>query len=303
MDTNDPTNPMAEAPEAEAPEVELDETSDETLAAEDADEAEIDGEEPEEEEELDIDGNPVRLPKTLAEKLKARMMMQADYTQKTQALSEQRKEVDARRQALEWTEKTNEELFAEKAQLHTVRQRLDQYQNVNWQALQQQDPAKFGAAQAEYLQLRDFHDRLSGHVSGRETQLEQAREQETAIALSKAVEVLNKPNPSLGWDGKFDQAKRDTLTKFGVELGYSIEELENTTHPLMIQTLNLARIGAETLRKQSASLKRPIPEAKPVPQVATGKTKTGPFNPDDLPPDEWKKWRNTQIAKKQAKSR
>lgn len=299
METNDTTNPEAEAPEAEAPEV-GDETSDETLVADEADENAEEGDEaPEEEEELDIDGNPLKVPKTLAEKLKARMMMQADYTQKTQAVAEQRKEIEAKRQAIEAEEATRSELFKEEAQLFALRQRLDQYANVNWQALAQDDVQKYAAAQAEYTQLRDYAERLSGHVEGRKAQLDQAREQETAIALSRAVEALNKPNPNLGWDGKFDADKRASLTKFGMELGYTNEELSNTTHPLMIQTLNLARIGYETLRKQSASLKSPTPVAKPVPQVATGKTRTGPVNPDKLSADEWLKWRETQIAKKQ----
>lgn len=299
MENNDTTNPVAEAPEAEAPEV-GDNTSDETLVADEADENAEDGDEaPEEEEELDIDGNPLKVPKTLAEKLKARMMMQADYTQKTQSLAEQRREYEAQRQAFEAEAQTRQELFKEEAQLFAVQQRLNQYQNVNWQALAQQDVQKYAAAQAEYTQLRDYADRLSGHVEGRKAELAKAAEQETAIALSKAVEALNKPNPALGWDGKFDADKRASLTKFGMELGYSNEELANTTHPLMIQTLNLARIGYETLRKQNASLKTPTPVAKPVPQVATGKTRTGPLNPDKLSPEEWVKWRETQMAKKQ----
>jgi hypothetical protein len=88
-----------------------------------------------------------------------------------------------------------------------------------------------------------------------------------------------------------------------MELGYSNEELANTTHPLMIQTLNLARIGYETLRKQSAQLKTPTPVAKPVPQVTPGKTRTGPVNPDKLSTDEWVKWRETQLARKQQRNR
>ncbi len=152
-------------------------------------------------------------------------------------------------------QQTRTELFKEEAQLFAVQQRLNQYQNVNWQALAQQDVQKYAAAQAEYTQLRDYADRLSGHVEGRKAELARAAEQETAIALSKAVEALNKPNPALGWDGKFDADKRASLTKFGIELGFTNEELSNTSHPLMIQTLNLARIGYETLRKQNASLK------------------------------------------------
>ena len=300
MDMNDTTNPETEVTSTtEATEVD----ENEALAAEDADEADLDGEGLEDEEELDIDGEPIKVPKTLAEKLKARMMMQADYTQKTQTLAEQRKALEAERQAVTWEAETKAELFNEEAQLLTVRQRLEQFQGINWAALAQQDMQQHAVMQAEYTQLRDYHDRLSGHVEGRRSELVQQREQSTAIALERAVQHLNTPKADIGWDGKFDADKRANLTKFGMELGFTNEELSNTSHPLMIQTLNLARIGYETLRQQKASLKKPAPEAKPVTQVATGKTRTGPSNPDKLSADEWLKWRESSLAKKAQRNR
>lgn len=299
MDTNDTTNPNAEAPEAEGPEV--DET--EALADDYADEADSDGEGLEDDEELDIDGEPIRVPKTLAEKLKARMMMQADYTQKTQALAEQRKALEVERQATQWEAETKQQLFNEEAQLLTVRQRLEQFQGVNWAALAQQDMQQHAVMQAEYTQLKDYHDRLSGHVEGRRYELNSKVEHERAISLERAVQHLNSPKPDIGWDGKFDADKRANLTKFGMELGFTNEELSNTSHPLMIQTLNLARIGYETLRKQNASLKQAAPQAKPVPTVATGKTRTGPSNPDKLSVEEWTKWRESNLAKQRQRNR
>jgi hypothetical protein len=298
MDTNDTTNPAPEADEAEAPEVE----TTETLAAAEPDEnAEDGGEAPEEEEEeLDLDGLKLRLKKAYAEKVKAGFMKNSDYTQKTQHTAEERKQLAEMRQSLEWESQTKAALFNEEAQLLTLNQRLEQFQNVNWQALAQQDVQQYAALQAEYTQLRDFHERLSGHVEGRRSELSSHREQATATALQKAVEHLSKPKPDLGWDGKFDADKRASLTKFGMDLGFSNEELSNTSHPLMIQTLNLARIGYETLRKQNASLKTSPSEAKPVPQVATGKTRTGPVNPDRLSTEEWVKWRERDLAKKQS---
>lgn len=303
MDTNDTTNPYAEAPEAEAPEVDT-EASEDELSADASYENDDEGDEaPEEEEELDIDGNPLKVPKTLAEKLKARMMMQADYTQKTQTLAEQRKEFEAQRQAAQWEAQTNEALAEETAQLYNVRQRLEQFQNVNWAALAQQDLQQHAVMQAEYTQLRDYHDKLNGHVEGRRNELSQQREQATAITLERAVQHLNTPKPDIGWDGKFDADKRTSLTKFGMDLGFTNEELSNTSHPLMIQTLNLARIGYETLRKQNATLKQAKPEAKPVPTVATGKTRTAPSNPDKLSADEWLKWRESSLAKQRQRNR
>lgn len=301
MENDAVTNPA----EAEAPTPEVTENDEpETLAADEPDEnAEVeDGEAPpEEEEELDLDGEKLRLKKALAEKIKAGFMKNADYTQKTQTLAEQRRELEAQRQATEWESQTRQELFREEAQLMTVSQRLEQFQNVNWQALAQQDVQQYAALQAEYTQLKDAHDRLSGHVEGRRAELAAHREQTTATALTRAIEHLSKPNPNIGWDGKFNADKRQSLTKFGMELGFTNEELSNTSHPLMIQTLNLARIGYETLRKQSAALKPKAPEAKPVPQVAAGKTRSGPANPDNLTPEQWVKWRERQLAKQAAR--
>ncbi|MGI9191728.1 MAG: hypothetical protein ACR2IL_06360 [Chitinophagaceae bacterium] len=303
MEMNDTTNPEAEAPEAEAPEVDTEDS--ENLVADATDENAEDGDEaPEEEEELDIDGNPLKVPKTLAEKLKARMMMQADYTQKTQTLAEQRRELEQQRQAVQWEAETKQALFNEEAQLLTVQQRLEQFQGINWAALAQQDMQQHAVMQAEYTQLKDYADRLAGHVNGRRAELNALREQETAITLERAISQLNTPKPDIGWDGKFDAEKRANLTKLAMDtLGYSNEEISVVTDPRHLHTLNLARIGYEALRKQNAALKTPTPQAQPVPQVATGKTRTGPVNPDRLSPDEWLKWRETQIAKKQQRNR
>jgi len=298
MEMNDTTNLAAEAPEAEAPEVDT-EASDDTLSADTYENDDGSGEAPEEDEELDIDGDPVRVPKSLAEKLKARMMMQADYTQKTQALAEQRREIESQRQATQWEAETRSALFNEEAQLLTVRQRLEQFQGINWAALANQDMQQHAVMQAEYTQLKDYHDRLSGHVEGRRHELASYREQSTAIALERAVQHLNTPKADIGWDGKFDAEKRASLTKFGMDVGgFSNEELSATADPRHIQMLNLARIGYETLRKQNATLKQAKPEAKPVPTVAMGKTRTGPSNPDKLSPEQWVKWRESQLARK-----
>jgi hypothetical protein len=300
MENNETTNP-AEAPEADAPEVAAEADETETLTAEDADaDADGGGAEPEEFVELEKDGKVYKVPKAVEDLL----MFQQDYTKKTQTVAEQRKEIEAKRQAIEAEESTRRELFKEEAQLYAVKQRLEQFQNVNWQQLAAQDVQKYAAAQAEFTQLKDYADRLSGHVEGRKAELTRSYELERANELNRAVEALSKPRPDVGWDGKFDADKRARLTEFGMKVGgYTNEELAATVDPRSIQILHLAQLGYETLRKQSATLKKPVPEAKPVPQVAQGKTRTGPVNPDRLSPEEWVKWRETQLAKKQQRNR
>ena len=298
MDTNETTNPEAEAPEAEAPEVD----AEETLAADDAEDAADESGEGEE-EELDLDGEPIRVPKSVAEKLKARMMMQADYTQKTQALAEQRREIEAQRQATEWEAQTREALFNEEAQLLSVRSRLNQFAQVNWQALANEDASQYAALHAEYTQLKDVHDGLSGNVENRKGQLAAMREQATAITLERAVVDLSRPDPTTGWDGKFDADKSRKITDFLVQKGANPDSLRTITDPFVIKMAHLAMIGDEALRKSNAALKKTAPDAKPVPTVTSGKTRTGPSNPDKLSADEWLKWRESQLARKQQRSR
>jgi len=297
MEIDETTNPETEVTStAEATEVD----AQETLAADEADDYADDGGEGEEEfEELDIDGDPLRVPKTAAEKLKARMMMQADYTQKTQSLAEQRREFEAQRQAMAWESQTREALFNEEAQLLNVRSRLDQFAQVNWQALAQEDAGQYAALHAEYTQLKDHYDGLYGNVEGRKSQLAAMREQATAISMERALQDLSTPDPSTGWDGKFDADKSKKLTDFLVKKGANPEVLKTILDPFVIKMAHLAMIGDEALRKQSASLKGNPAAARPVPQVATGKTRTGPVNPDRLSPEEWVKWRESSLAKRQ----
>jgi hypothetical protein len=281
MELSTSTNPETETVEVEAAEVE---TPDEQTLETEAEAPE--GEEAaEEEEELDIDGNPLKVPKTLAEKLKARMMMQADYTQKTQTLAEQRREYEAQRQAFEAEEQVKRELFNEEAQLFNVRQRLQAFQNVNWTEAYGKDPQRAGMMQAEYTQLKDFHDRLNGHVENRRTELAKSREQETAIARDKAIaeafSVLNKPDPELGWDGKIDDEKARALTDAGIKFGYSNEELiAANSDPRAAKVLNLARLGLKYLEAQRKAPQRPA--AEPAAKVPAAKSPGHPRDPEKM---------------------
>lgn len=292
MDTTDQTAPAPETVfETNAPTQEVETTEEPNLT-----ETPEEGDEQESQEEfIDIEqnGKTYKVPKSL----ESLLMFQKDYTQKTQTLAEQRRDLEATRQATEWEAGTKAALFKEEAQAFALDQRLEQFANVNWPALAQQDMQRYASLQAEYTQLRDARSKIGEAIDGRRAELIENRERQTATALHKAMEHLNKPKPDMGWDGKFDTAKRESLTKFGLQLGFTDEELSNTSHPLMVQTLNLARIGYESLKAKSASLSRPQ-EAKPVTVVASGKTRTGPANPDKLPMKEWLKWRDKQIERK-----
>lgn len=235
-----------------------------------------DGDENEEEgqielEEVEIDGKTYSVPKELAPKI----MMQADYTRKTQEVAEIRKDTEAERSAWQKQTQIRDALFQEKADLHQIDKRLTAYRNTNWPLWHSQDPNGAQAAQMDYVQLRDARENLSGHIQGREAELTTQLEQSTATRLNKAVEALSKPDPKMGWDGKFDTPRREQLSNFGKEIGFTDEELSNTDHPLMIKTLQLAKIGYETLKKQNMAQART--PAEPAAKVPTSRA-SSPIN-------------------------
>ena len=79
-------------------------------------------------------------------------------------------------------------------------------------------------------------------------------------------------------------------------MGYTDEELAGTSHPLMIKTLNLARIGYESLKKQRTAAAPVKTEAKPVPQIGAGKTRST-VDPDKLPMEQWVKYERERMKK------
>lgn len=293
------------APETEAqelspkPETPETEQSDEAPQEEtETSETEDQAEQAEEFEEVERNGKKFRIPKELAPEL----LMQSDYTRKTQALKEQEQEIEARREAYEQEIQFKEATWQETAALVNIEQRLQNFSTVNWRAWIQANPQEAQAAQGEYLQLQSEYARLQNTVQAKRAHIASQFEQETATKLTKAVEELRKPNPAIGWDGKFDQQRSVELTKF-ISERFGIppaEQAKAARSPGWVQLAHAAKIGIETLAK-SKQATRPAPvQSKPVPTVAAGKTNTAIVNPDKLSPEEWVKWREKQIAKRQA---
>ena len=214
-------------------------------------------------EEVGIGGAKYRLPKEIAAAITG---FNRDLTQKQQETAATRKEAEATLAEVQKEASLNRELFKEVAQLNSIESELEQFRNVNWQEEYARDPQQAGAWQARYTQLRDLHSNLTGHVEAKKSEIESSFASRKAKAIEKAVETLNKPDPDKGWSGKFDDATREGLAKFGKEIGFTDEELSNTDHPLMIKTLNLAKIGMEYLKqKKTAPARTPAEPAAKVP--------------------------------------
>lgn len=231
---------------SEAPEPELEAVEPE------GDEPEAEAEE--EYEEIERGGKRYKIPKELAPEL----MMQADYTRKTQEAADLRKQALAERESFQREAAIQNELGEERALMARIKADLQELQEIDFTKLTIEQ-------QSQYLYQRDQLHQAKADVERRADQkygeLQQRQQQHAQHVMQQALKELQSPDPKNGWSGKFDKATADDLTQFALDAGFTIEEVRGTNHPTMIKVLNLAKIGKAYLnQKKTAPAPRPQAE-------------------------------------------
>jgi Holliday junction resolvasome RuvABC endonuclease subunit len=127
-----------------------------------------------------------------------------DYTQKTQRLAEQDRQVNAHLRALAEVQQVQPYLMQERAQVAAFEQQLAQYQNFNWVQLAQNDPLAYPAARAQYDVLTQAHQQAMRAYQGKEgavkQQLDRVRQERVQSEYARIPELIP------AWT---DKAKRD----------------------------------------------------------------------------------------------
>lgn len=257
-------------------------------------------------EEVERGGQKYKVPKALLPEL----LMQEDYTKKTQALAEQRRILDEATQAVIDRAKTQEEDvradIAEHAAVHAMGERLKAYDRIDWRAWTEQDPAQANAAWMEYQQLKDAKATAEGALTKKtqeraeqRTLEEQRRTQEQSAADAKLVQegyaAIKRDFPD--WSPEVANKTLDFGQKVG---GFTPAELNEVRDPRMIKILHLARIGQEAIAKQRATTTQlKVQEVAPVPVVAGNAPARK--DPNRMNTEEWMRERNKQIAKKRGR--
>ncbi len=306
MDENDTTNPVEDADVSET-EVEEQVQETEPQLDEDGNPIEDDAEPEEEEEEIDLDGVKLKLKKADAEKVKAGISMQADYTRKTQELAESRKAFEAERDAVQ--QASGEELSA-RANLNMIDGQLAQYQQVNWTQWRQQAKAadadnfdraeqdKVDEAFQQFQLLKDARGSTVGYLqhleSERRSKQQQAQsKQEQAIAKLKeeGTPELKKAIPD--WSpATANKLVQDSEKAFNIAKG-DLAGADSPGHFLLLKYA-LKGLEAETKAKKAATIEKQQ-EVKPAAKVGGAAPKPG--LDDRLSAEEWVKRREAQLRK------
>ena len=218
---------------------------------------------------LKVNGEDVEKP---LDEVVALAQQGLDYTQKTQQVAEQRKELEAYAESI----KAQEQAFQEQMQLNNVLiedvakitsldQQLNQYANVNWNQLSDNDFVEAQKLFFTYNQLQTERSQLVSQFEAKKQQVVQKQSQLMAEKIAKGKEILAKEIPN--WSPETNQA----LLSTGKDYGFSDAELNSIVDPRHVKVLHDAMQWRKL--QQNSVVKKKVSNAKPVVKPGSKDTK------------------------------
>jgi len=257
-----------------------------------AENTETDTSEDEEFEEVERAGKKYRIPAAL----KGELMMQSDYTKKTQEVSETRKALEAREAEIAQQAERVKELSADHKRLAIIDDYLERQQSTNWAKLFDDEPLDAPRKWAEYQHWQHQRQTLHSKIETTETERAHEMQRETAKQIDEGRKVLERDIK--GWSPETAQK----VAQFAISSGLTAEQVSSIHDPILVKILHKAWLGDQLARKTQTAAKNPAAAAepvKPLTPVAKGRTaptRSGPS--DDMSADEWVAARNRQLRNK-----
>lgn len=246
--------------------------------------------EAEEEEEVELDDDlKLKLPKSQAEKLRLAALRQADYTRKTQELSEQRRAFEAERQALS---QADEQEMSARANIAILDRQLNQYANVDWEAAFENDPFEAQKAFARFQLLQRDRTQASTYLEHATQARTEAQKQEAARLVQEGAAQLARDIPE--WSPELSAKLQDFGAK---QFGLTQADFNEVYDPRAVKLLYWAKKGFEA---NQASTKAQTIQKQQAVQPAAKVGGRAPFPAGvhaDLPMAEFIRRRNAEEAK------
>jgi hypothetical protein len=255
----DPTEALLDALD-DSPQQESEEQTEEVQAQADEPEAE-EGEEakPEVTQKFRVkvenspDGDPEKdvYEELTIEEMASGYLRERAFTQKTQALAAERKQ--AQEQFYQAVNQTAEQAQRQIAALHqmVVTTAAPELQNVNWQQLASEDPARYVQLQAKQQQL----NQVLGTLQHQHQQLEQQRQaaiaQQRDQAMKQSLDYLSREIPGFNLER---EAKN--LREAGKRYGFSEEELGSVIDGRFVHLLHDAAKWRELQTQKPKALQK-----------------------------------------------
>jgi len=210
---------------------------------------------------LKVNGEEIEKP---LDEIVALAQQGLDYTQKTQQVAEQRKELEAlqeqiiaQQQELQQGAQLSGALVEDVAKITSLDQQLAQYQNVDWQRLSDSNVVE---AQKLFFQYNQLQQERSNAVSQFEAKRQQALVQQQQIIadkVQKGREQLAKEIPN------WSQETTQEIVSVGKEYGFTDNELNAIIDPRHVRVLHDA-MQWRKLKSKNSVTKKKVASAKPV---------------------------------------
>ena len=221
-------------PEAEQEPVEQEVVEDATPGdeAEEAETAEeVEAEAPAQEfVELELNGKTYEVPIELQDGF----LKQKDYTQKTQTLADERREVELQRQQIEVTQSQHKFVESIQEELNEINQidyQLKQWEDYLSLNVKEMDAHQIAVTQNEIRLGEKQRDEKTEALKAKGAEFQQAQKQAVQDLLDKGTEVLKKQIPDWGPD------KQKEMREYALADDYTENEISAVSDPRFIRTL------------------------------------------------------------------
>jgi len=229
MDASEASQEQPEEQQSQPVEAQAEEAYEESYDSEDSEEVEQEVEQPR--YRVKVDGQESEV--TLDELVKG-YQREADYTKKTQTLAEQRKAVEAERQAVEQAKQLRD-TYAQRLQI--IEQALrSQAPSENLDELKETDPIGYAVKVAERAENEKKLYAVRAEQA-RIAQMQQAEQiQQYQQMVAQEAEKLAKKLPEYADPQKGDVVRK-SIKSYAESEGYSPEELSRVMHSHHVMTL------------------------------------------------------------------
>jgi len=242
--------------------------------------------------EIEFEGKHYEVPK----ELQAAIMKNADYTQKTQTLAEERRALEEQQQQVQQTQQQLGINFEKRAELVMVEKDLQKYSNVNWVELSQQQPDKAQAHQANFLQLQNRHQALSNEISQAEQHAFNEQQQQTVKRIEESKQRLSKEIE--GWS----DTKAVEMGATAKSLGFTdnfVNAVNSGAMPDSVPVLKLLDKAQKYDQLVEKLEKKPADKTViPIKKKVAGKKTVARTVYNAKTPEEFRELREKQIARK-----
>lgn len=210
---------------------------------------------------------------TLDELIKS-YQLGTDYTQKTQSLAEQRKALEAERQAVEQAKALRDQ-YAER--LQAIQQVLaEQSKGENLEALKESDPIGYAVRVAELQQRREQLAAVQAEQQRIAYQQQSEHQQRLASIVAEEQQKLAQAIPEFA-DPQKGEAVRGEIRTYAKQLGFTDQELAQVYDSRAVLTLWKAA-QYDKLLSQKPGVQKKVAEAPKVLKPGTSR----PVNTEEM---------------------